>query len=121
MKVPKKDNEGRLRVWLPLTKRWIREALGHKVATREDCQGVPSSISSEVVRILEEELGWFMGRRKKKILRVEFREKDEWVYDELLKLVQSKKDLGYKDVTVNFEVARLLKSSLVLSSTKDKI
>lgn len=53
-----------------------------------------------------------MGRRLKKVLRVEFREKDEWLYDEITKLVTVKKEMGL-NTSLNFEVARLLKRGLL--------
>ena len=55
----KEKNEGRLRIWLPKGKRWIREALESISAVRELNDGEPSSISSEALRILEKELSWF--------------------------------------------------------------
>lgn len=106
-------NEGRLRVWLPESKRWIREALEHLSTYREAHDSIPSSVSLEVVNILERELCSFMGRRRKKILRIEFREKDEWVYDEILEVVRAKKALGHGNVSVNFEAGRLLKAALL--------
>lgn len=106
-------NDGRLRCWLPESVRWIREALSHAAAHRESEEGVPSSASMEMVKILERELGWFVGRKPRKVLRIEFREKDEWVYDEVLKLVEAKRAMGIKDVTINFEAARLMKAALL--------
>ena len=58
-------NDGRLRVWLPKDKRWIREALAHVVNMRE-LAGTPSSISNEVVMMLEEKLKWFVKDAAKK-------------------------------------------------------
>lgn len=52
-----------------------------------------------------------MARRLKKSLRIQFREKDEWIYDEIHRLVKVKKDMGI-DASVNFEVARILKRGL---------
>lgn len=107
-----KDNEGRFRLWIPKQKRWIREALSHIVSMRESQEGTPSSISMEALRILERALEPFMGRKSKKIIHLEFREKDEWLYDEVLKLVKGKKEMGM-DVSINFETARLIKAGLM--------
>ena len=54
-----------------------------------------------------------MPRRKKKVLRIEFRQCDEWLYDHIHQVVAGKKLLGLKDVSVNFEAARLLKRGIM--------
>lgn len=52
-----------------------------------------------------------MPRRVKKILKIEFRQKDEYLYDEFIQLVENKKQMGIK-TSINFEGARLLKFGL---------
>lgn len=58
MTTRKSHNDGRLRIWLPEDKRWIRDALAHVEALNEH-RGFPSSISATAVSILEKELEWF--------------------------------------------------------------
>lgn len=121
MKGRKRPNEGRLRVWLPEQSRWVREALAHSAHMREAVEGVPSSISAEALRILERALGGFMGRRMTKRLTIEFREKDEYLLGEIKAIVEGKKAMGFKDVSVNFEVARLIKAGLLAVQGKGDV
>lgn len=113
MKGRSQPNDGRLRIWLPEKARWVREALSHSATMREMTEGIPSSISAEALRVLERALGGFMGRRAKKQLQIEFREKDEHILEEVKAIVAAKKAMGFKDVSVNFEAVRLMKAGLL--------
>ncbi len=53
------DNAGRLRIWIPVEDRWVQEALRHRATLREARQGVPSSVSREVLLILKNSLSWY--------------------------------------------------------------